>query len=85
MVFTRVLYLLQVSHWEVGVNEMGVTVHEMVPFNIPGHSDRAISELLDSRVNLVGVTFQDCCQSIVCFLDLANDDRLQLPTRVLKV
>lgn len=55
------------------------------PFLISGHGNGTTTELFDGRVHLISVAFKDASKSVVCFLNLANDNRFKLTTRVLEV
>jgi hypothetical protein len=55
------------------------------PLVILKHGDRAEAELVDSTICSIRLPLENPGVCIVRLLDLANDDGLQFPTRVLEV
>ena len=83
--FTRVANVLESTQRQVRVDKMRIAPHESAPFLVSGHSNWASAELLDSGIHLVCFTLQDARECVVCFLDLADNDRLQFAPGVLEV
>ena len=85
MVFAGILDVFQSAQGHIGVDEVGIALHEPIPFVVPGHGDGPGAKPVNGREHLIGITLQDSSESIVSLLDLANDDGLELATRVLEV
>jgi hypothetical protein len=85
MMFARVPNVLEPAQRQVRVDKVRIAPHKPAPLLISGHSKGTGAKLLDSGVHLVGVTLQDARKCVVCFLDFANDDRLQFTARVFEI
>jgi hypothetical protein len=83
--FARVPNVLEPAQRQVRVDKVRIAPHKPAPLLISGHSKGTGAKLLDSGVHLVGVTLQDARKCVVCFLDFANDDRLQFTARVFEI
>jgi hypothetical protein len=64
---------------------VGIAPNEPSPLLISRHSNWTTAELLDRCVHLVSITLEDTGKSIVGFLDLANNDGLELTPRILEI
>ena len=82
---SRVLDFFQSAQGQVRVDEVSIAPNKTVPLLISRHSDRTATKLLDCGIHLVCVALEDASESIVGFLDLANNDRLKLASRVLEI
>lgn len=76
----RILDLLRRPHWQLGVHELRVSLDKADPFIVLGHRDRPCSQLINSVVSRVGFSLEDASVGIVGLLDLAYNNRFQLPT-----
>lgn len=59
---------------------MRVVEHKAVPFVVFWHGDRSGSEAVHCLQGRIGLSLEDTCQGIVCFLDLPNDNAFKLST-----
>lgn len=85
MITSWIVDVLGGSYWNVGIHELVVLFDEIGPFVVLWHGNRTSAKFVDGIVCSVCVSLQNARIRIVRLLDLANDDRLQFSTRVLKV
>ena len=85
MVFARVADVLHVPNRDPWVHKVVTLCNEMVPFMVLGHRHWARPKLIYSIIRRVCFPFEDAGVGIVSFLDLANDNGLELAAGVLKV
>lgn len=85
MVPPRIIDVLRGAHRQRGVDELVVAAHKVRPLAVLGHADGARTQLVDGAVRGVGLALEDRGVGVVCLLDLAYDDGLQLAARRLKV
>lgn len=82
MIFAGVLDVVEFAQGHVGVDKVRVAPHKLVPLEVAGHGNWAVTQSLDRAVLLVGVALQDAGEGIVGLLDFANDNRLEFAARV---
>ena len=82
---SRVFNFFQSAQGQVRVDKVSIASNKAIPLLISRHSDRTASKLLDCGVHFVRVALEDAGESIVGFLDFANNDRLKLAPGVLEV
>jgi hypothetical protein len=85
VVSAGVIDVFQSAHRNIGVDEMGVMKDESVPLEVSGHPNGSTAEPVNRGIDLIGVSFQDARKCVVRFLNLANNDGLQLSARVLEI
>jgi hypothetical protein len=64
---------------DIRVNKLLVSRDKVCPFMVLGHGDGSGAEALDSTIRHIRFTLQDTSIGIVRLLNLARNDRLQLP------
>jgi hypothetical protein len=82
---SRVFDFFQSAQGQVRVDKVSIASNKAIPLLISRHSDRTAAKLLDCGIHLVRVALEDAGESIVGFLDFANNDRLKLAPGVLEV
>lgn len=73
-----VVNVLDSTQRQSGVDKVRICFDKLVPFEVFGHGDRAGAQVLHGVVSIVAFTFEDSSERIVRFLNLANDDGLEL-------
>ena len=82
---SRVFDFFQSAQGQVRVDKVSIASNKTIPLLISRHSDRTAAKPLDCGIHLVCVALEDAGESIVGFLDFANNDRLKLTPRVFEV
>jgi hypothetical protein len=85
VVLTRISNMVEGSDWNSGVDHVIIRGDKNFPLMVFGHRQWTLSKLISSFKVFIRFTFKDARICSVGFLDLANDNRLQLSTRRLKV
>ena len=83
--FAGVFNFLESAQRHVGVDKVRITLDKLGPLVVAWHGNGPTAQFLDRRVHVVCIALQDVRKRVVRFLDLANDDRLELAPRVLEV
>lgn len=73
------------SHGKVGVYKAVVPPYKGTPLGILGHGDRTGAKLVNGAVRSVCLSLENAGICVVRLLDLANNDSLKLPSRILEV
>lgn len=85
MIFAGILDVLEFAQWQVGVYKVRIASHELAPFEVTGHGNWAIPQSFNRVVLLISFALENAGKSIVGLLDFANNNRLELATRVFNV
>jgi hypothetical protein len=85
MVLAWVVDVFSCSDGDVWVHELGIFLDKFDPFSVFGHGNWAAPELVNCIVAGICFPLQNACVGVVRLLDLANNNRLEFPTRGLQV
>jgi hypothetical protein len=81
VVSARVGDVLNTTKRHVRRNEVRVGADKRRPFLVLGHGDWATAKGLNCLVRIVAFALEDSSKSVVSFLDLADNNRLELTAR----
>lgn len=85
LMLARVMHILETSQRNVWAQEMRILLDPRNPFSVLGHGDRASLEVFESADSRIGLTLQNASVRIVCLLNLANYNRLELASGTFEV
>lgn len=85
MVLARVVNLVRRTQRHGGIDNLILVGDEVNPFLIFGHGNRTLAQFTDNIHGVFGLSLKNTGIGVVRFLNLADDNRLKLSSRALKV
>jgi hypothetical protein len=85
VIASRVADVLCLSDWYIWIHKLVVFLDEEGPFVVLWHGDGSDAELFYRFISGIGLPLQDSGVRVVCFLDLADNDGLQLSSGGLQI